>query len=114
MEIVPIVAILSTFGSSAFVIYTFLKTRNRERMALIESGQDASIFKESDRIHTNLKWGYLAIAVGIALFIGHFLEEFTTMDDGAGYFSMIFLLGGLAFILYYSRAKRDGLGGTEI
>lgn len=78
-------------------------------MALIETGQDASLFRKSKNVHSNLKWGFLGIAVGLALMLGHFLEEYTTMDDGAGYFPMIFLLGGIALILYYRRAKDDGL-----
>ncbi len=100
-ELIPIVAIISTFGTSAFVLYLFLSSRHKERMALIESGQNASIFKEDQSHKKNLKYGILGIAIGIALFAGSLLEEYTMFEDGAGYFSMIFLLGGLALLLYY-------------
>ncbi len=107
--LIPLVGTIAFFGCVGFVSYLFFKSRHRERMALIETGQDASLFKRTQGVHGNLKWGYLGIAIGLALLIGHFLEEYTTMNDGAGYFPMIFLLGGLALIIYYNRAKSDGL-----
>lgn len=108
LVLVPLVGTISVFGCIGFIAYLYLKGRNKERMALIETGQDASIFKRSEGIHQNLKWGFLAIAIGIALFVGHFLDEYTTMDELA-YLPMIFLLGGGALLLYYKRAKDDGL-----
>lgn len=107
--LIPLAAILSTFGSSAFIVYMFLKTRNRERMALIESGQDASIFRGSVGIHANLKWGYLMIAAGLAFLLGGLLEQYTRLEDETAYLPVFFLLGGLAFILYYRRARADGI-----
>ncbi|MCB0686393.1 MAG: hypothetical protein KDC53_07705 [Saprospiraceae bacterium] len=107
--LIPIVGMLSFFGCLGFISYLYFKTRHKERMALIETGQDASLFRKSNSIHSNLKWGYLGIAIGLALFGGHFLEQNTTMDHGTGYLPMIFLLGGLALIIYYRRAKDDGL-----
>ncbi|NND31141.1 MAG: hypothetical protein HKN76_01030 [Saprospiraceae bacterium] len=107
--LIPLVGTVAVFGCIGFISYLYLKGRNKERMALIETGQDASLFRESRGIHQNLKWGFLAIAIGVALFIGHFLEEYTSMDDGFAYFPMIFLLGGGALLLYYKKAKDDGL-----
>ncbi len=105
--LIPLVGTISVFGCLGFILYVFLRTRHKERMALIESGTDASIFKRSRNIHANLKWGMLGVAIGIALFLGHFLEEYTSMDDGAGYFPLIFFLGGVALLIYYQRAKHD-------
>lgn len=107
--LIPLVGTISFFGCTGFVAYLYFKSRHKERMALIETGQDASIFRKSQGVHSNLKWGYLGIAIGIALLLGHFLEEFTTMDHGSGYFPMVFILGGLALIIYYNRAKDDGI-----
>lgn len=76
-------------------------------MALIENGKDASIFRRSGDKQTNLKWGILAIAIGVALFAGHFVEEYTSMDEGAGYFPLIFMFGGAALIFYYRRIYAD-------
>ncbi len=104
-EIIPIVAILSVFSTVSFIAYLFLTSRNKERMALIESDRDASIFSKEHDLRTNLKWGYVALAIGVALFIGHFVEELTTMDDGAGYFPLIFIFGGIALLYYYKKAS---------
>ena len=43
--IIPIVSVVMTFSSLIIFIYFHYTSRNRERMALIESGKDASIFK---------------------------------------------------------------------
>lgn len=107
--IIPLVGIVAVFGCTGFIFFLFFKTRHRERMALIETGQDASIFRRSTGVHSNLKYGYVSIAIGMALIAGHLLEEYTSMDHGAGYFPMIFLLGGFALLMYYRRAKEDGL-----
>lgn len=104
--LLPIIAILSNVGLLGFVAYYFLSTRNKERLALIESGADASIFKSSDGNMQNLKWGMFLVAIGMALFIGHFVEENTSMDDGAGYFPLIFIFGGASLLLYYQMAKK--------
>ena len=103
--IIPLAGMITFFGSIGYIAYLFFTTRHRERMALMESDQDASIFKEYKNEQSSLKWGILAIAVGIALFLGHFLEENTTMDDGAGYFPLIFLFGGTALLIYYRMVK---------
>ncbi len=112
-HLVPIIAIISTFGTVGFTTYFFLMTRNRERMALIENGADASIFRQENGPYANLKWGMFLVAIGLALFIGHFVEENTSMDDGAGYFPLIFMFGGIALLLYYQIAKKH-LRNTQL
>ena len=103
LVLVPIVGSLSFFACTGFVAYLYFKTRNKERMALIESGQDATIFRRNRNKRAELKWGIVSIALGVALFFGHFLEEYTAMDEGAGYFPLLFIFGGAALILYHRR-----------
>ena len=106
-HLIPIIGILSVFGTSGFILYMFIKSRNKERLALIESGRDATIFSKEHDLNQNIKWGYLALAIGLALFVGHFVEEHTTMDDGAGYFPLIFIFGGAALLLYHRRVSGE-------
>ncbi len=103
LVLVPIIGSLSFFGCVGFVLYIYFKTRHKERMALIENGQDATIFKPSRNRRAEVKWGFVLIALGFALFLGHFLEEYTAMDEGAGYFPLIFLFGGAALLFYHRR-----------
>ena len=105
LVLVPIIGTLSFFGCLGFVLYLYFKTRHKERMTLIEHGMDATIFNSNRNQRDILKWGMVVFAIGLALFGGHFLEEHTTMDDGAGYFALIFTFGGIALLLFYRRMQ---------
>jgi hypothetical protein len=48
-----------------------------------------------------LKWGMVAIGLGIGILIGHLVSPFFPWNPQAGYFSMIFICGGLSLIIYY-------------
>ena len=106
-SIVAIIGTISVFGVMGLLIYLFFRTRHKERMALIENSQDASIFKTEKDISGSLKWGIFILAIGIALFLGHFLEKNTSMSDGAGYFPLVFIFGGVALLIYYSIARKQ-------
>lgn len=99
--LVPIVL----FISIAVVLYSFIQARNRERMAMIEKGYDASLLNSSPHNRTGkfgaLKVGIAAVGVGLGFLVGSILDSATTLNDEAAYFSMIALFGGLGLIIYY-------------
>jgi uncharacterized membrane protein len=98
--IVPVAVFATVFG----IVWIAVSAKNKERLALIEKGLDASIFKEAGRTHWRygaLKFGLLAIGVGIGLVIGNILEVNGIMDDEVAYFAMIFIFGGLGLLSYY-------------
>ncbi len=101
--LVPIFGIVGTFGSLIVLAYLYFSSRNRERMALIERGQDASIFYKNsqDRRSRSLKNGMLAILTGIGLFAGNVLEKLHIIDGVTAYFSMVLIFGGVGLIAYY-------------
>ena len=107
VALVSIVAIISTFGSITFLVYLYLKTRHRERIALIENAQDATLFRRYRSSRPTLKWAYLAIAVGIGVSLGRVVENVTALDEGVGYLPAILICGGLALLFYYRITKRD-------
>lgn len=107
VAVVSIVAIISTFGSITFLVYLYLKTRHKERIALIENAQDATLFRRYRSSRPTLKWAFLAIAVGIGVFLGKALESVTTMKEGLSYLPAILICGGLALLLYYRTTRRD-------
>jgi hypothetical protein len=107
MQDALIVAII--FGAAIYVIKTI--SDNRIRRRLIESGQlDEKIkylyfsAQTADPAYfSSIKWGLILIALGLALFLQQFLpyrfeEEMT--------FGFMFLLAGIAFIVYYFLAKK--------
>ncbi|MCL3780635.1 hypothetical protein EMN47_09590 [Prolixibacteraceae bacterium JC049] len=107
--LIPIFAIVATFGTLFGFIYLFFTSRNRERMALIEHGMDAKIFQQSEKNRhlSILKWSLFLIGIALGIFFGFYLEEYGGMDDGAGYFSMIFLFSGLGLLLAFYLLKKE-------
>ena len=106
---VEILVPLGFFATIFGIVYIAVTAKNKERMALIEKGQDASIFKTDDKLHGRynaLKFGLLAIGVGIGLVIGNILDYTNVMDDEVAYFAMILLFGGFSLLLYYRIMKR--------
>ncbi len=94
--LIPLIVFASIFA----VIYVFLNTRNKERMAMIEKGADASLFATKKKSFRNitLKIGMLAVGIGVGILMGSILDSYTTIDEEVAYPSMIFLFGGLFLV----------------
>ena len=92
---------ISMFAALAIILWVYFTNRNKERLALIEKGADANLFKTKGNRLSSLKWGMLLIGVGIGILFGNILETSAGMDEEVSYFSMIFLFGGAALISYY-------------
>jgi hypothetical protein len=109
--LIPLIVFSSIFG----VFYVFLSTRNKERMALIEKGADASLFatKKNHRSNLTLKFGMLAVGIGIGILIASLLESYTILDEEVAYPSMIFLFGGLFLIANAMIEKKDKVEDNE-
>lgn len=102
---VPIVAMITTFGTIFGVFYIGLTTRNKERLALIEKGMDAKIFETKSKPMNTLRIGFLFIGVAIGITLGYALS-YLGMDEGAAYTSMIFLFGGLGLVIHFFIEKK--------
>ena len=94
----------------------FYTTRNKERLALIEKGADASMFKIGNEpgqrgsggsIFNVLKVGLFLIGAGLGVAIGYFLGTID-MDEGAAYPSMILVFAGLGLVIYYLITRKKG------
>jgi len=103
-----LVAFIAFFAMLFGIVYLFYTTRNKERMALIEKGADASLFnipKGSGSAYQwsklTLKIGMLAVGIGVGIIVGAILAEAGVLNEGAMYTSMIFLFGGLSLVLFY-------------
>ena len=93
--LIPLALFASIFG----ILYVYFTARNKERLSMIEKGVDASMFA-SKRNYANLtlKFGMLLVGVALGILVGSLIDEYTTLPEEVGYFSMIFLFGGLALI----------------
>ncbi|HKJ79160.1 MAG TPA: DUF6249 domain-containing protein [Prolixibacteraceae bacterium] len=92
---VPISMFLAIFA----VLYVYWTTRTKERLALIEKGADASIFKTEGSKHSLLKWGIFLIALAIGVVSGNSLASF--INEVVAFFAMILFFGGLGLIVAY-------------
>jgi formate-dependent nitrite reductase membrane component NrfD len=91
---------LIVFGTFFGVMYVFFTTRNKERLALIEKGAEASLFNTGSKgnwMKGVLSIGLLAIGIGAGVLLGALLEM-GGMDDDMAYSSMIFVCGGLGLV----------------
>ncbi len=103
--LIPISFFLAVFG----IIYIFLSTRNKERLALIEKGADAGIFtKEKNPSGVGkiivLNLALLLMGIGIGVFIALLLSTYTSLNTDAIYPATIFTFAGFGL---FSRFLHD-------
>lgn len=112
--LVPILTSLGFFAAIFGILYMHYTTRNRERMALIEKGESAEIFKKKDdNRKSNLKYGMLGVGAAIGILLGNAIDTYTAMEEEVAFFSMIFLWGGLALIAFYLFTKDEESGKSD-
>jgi len=101
---IPITMFAALFG----VFYLYITARNKERLSMIEKGADASMFSTKRKYYAmTLKLGMLLVGISLGILIGSFIDEYTTLPEEVGYFSMIFLFGGTALIINALMEKKE-------
>lgn len=92
-------------------LYFYLQARNKERMALIEAGQDLSQFynKRNRNISIWLRVGIFAVGMGIGFLIIGLMKEFGLSINGQLKTAIIVIAGGLAMIIanYMDKPKQE-------
>ncbi|TSE10650.1 MULTISPECIES: DUF6249 domain-containing protein [Aquimarina] len=103
---------LSIFGSIFGIFYLFIAARNKERMALIEKGADASIFYSSKEKRVTPIWkvfilnlSLLLMGIGIGIFIAGILHLSIGVDEDIAYPGTIFLMAGVGLFTGFNMTK---------
>jgi hypothetical protein len=94
----------------AFIMVVYLRRfENAERMSMIEKGVAPDLFKrERTNAPGTLRWSFLLIGVGIGFLMGYWLDRTFDMEE-TGYFSMLFIFGGIGLGLsYFFEERRTG------
>ncbi len=103
--VVPIVLFALVFG----MFYLYISARNKERLALIEKGADASIFFGGKKFTSTGKWiltvGIVAIGIALGVLVGHLLMS-AGMRESKAYPASIFFFGGAAMVAAYFIGKK--------
>jgi len=113
-------AVLISFLATGFgAFYYYMNTRHKERMALIDSGADASLFYSSKKkpqggmISFFLGLGIVSVSLSIGILLALFLERLLRAMDGRlrddyeeVYVIMVFLSIGTGLIISYFVIKK--------
>ena len=83
---VPIGFFLAIFA----ILYVYLTKRTKQRLALVEKGLDAGIFKGECSKYALLKWGIFMIAIAIGVVTGFALSR--VINEVVAFFTMILLM----------------------
>ena len=97
---VPIGFFLALFA----ILYVYWSNRTKERLALIEKGIDAGIFKSTPSNYALLKWGIFLMGAAVGVIAGYILS--LVINEVVAYFAMIFLFGGVGLITAYLIIKK--------
>ncbi len=124
-QLIPMVAIVFTFGIPGIIIFWWLYTKHRERMRLIEKGltpeEVKAYFADANakprNPYSSLKWGILLTFLGIGIFVANLLEGMYDIEEGV-MMGIIVLCAGLGFLVYYgvvsSKIKNQNSGVQNI
>lgn len=92
---VPIGFFLALFA----ILYVYWTTRTKERLALVEKGMDAGIFKGECSQYALLKWGIFLIALAVGVLGGFAFSR--VINEVVAFFTMILLCGGVGLIVAF-------------
>ena len=120
-EVAPLLMGIAFLATVFGLIYFYLNYRNKERMALIESGADADLFyakKKKKTTNFALSIGLVSIGLAIGITSGFLIEKvLNALERKEGfeeypqiYFAMIFLFVGLALFKAYQLSRKHDLG----
>lgn len=105
--LIPISLFLSIFG----IFYLYLSTRNKERLALIEKGVDASIFMDGRPNSSQffriilLNLAFLLMGIGVGIFIALLLATYTSLNESALYPASVFTTAGASLFAGFKATK---------
>jgi F0F1-type ATP synthase assembly protein I len=103
-----IITPIALFGSIFGIFYVYITARNKERLSMIEKGADASMFATKRKYYAmTLKLGMLLVGISLGILTGSLIDEYTSLPEEVGYFSMIFLFGGAALIINAMMEKKE-------
>jgi hypothetical protein len=107
-EVLIFICLFLVFFGIAYLHYS---TRNKERLALIEKGMDAGIFKQSRETPPVwkvlvLNLALLLMGIGLGVLIGLFIQESMSFYNDALYPGLIFLMAGSGLMTGFFMTKK--------
>lgn len=104
-----LIVAVTFFMAIGFLMWKWLDSRHKQRMAIVERGMLPADFENALRRAGSplptLKWGLLAIFVGTGLLIG-IIMNLTLRVDEAITPVLALIMGGVALLVYYRVAEK--------
>lgn len=107
----PVIVFIGLFLVIFGIAYLYLSTRNKERLALIEKGADASIFMSGSK-KTAPVWkvlilnlSLLLMGIGVGVFLALLLTTYSNLEEDAVYPAMIFFMAGAGLFTGFNMTK---------
>ena len=106
---------VAMFAAIAVILWKYFDSKHKVRMLALERNLVNEELKHlfsgqsmKPNRYSTLKWGLTALFIGVGLLIVIPLQQTTWAQDHEGELitGMIFLCGGLAFLIYYVIAAR--------
>lgn len=100
------------FGVLFGMYYLYISARNRERLALIDKGTDATIFYSGKRRVTPvwkvivLNLALLLMGIGLGIFIANILSYNMNVDEDVAFPGTIFLMAGIGLLAGFFLTRR--------
>jgi preprotein translocase subunit YajC len=93
---------------AAIVAIVYLQVRKKERMALLQTGKDASVFDKGRKCGSpSLKYGLLLTGAGVGILLANILVSLNILSEDVAYFSMIFIFGGMALLVDFFLQRKE-------
>ena len=113
MEATAVLAVI--FGTFFGIFYLFFSTRNKERLALIEKGADASIFNLGQKRKGSLSYAkvfilnvaLLLMGIGVGMIIGSILHNSFDLQEEVFAACVLISAGAALFIGFNMTKKMD-------
>ena len=107
--LIPTGFFITVFG----IVYLYISTRNKERLALIEKGADANIFVRSKKAGYIAGWkvflinfAVLLTSIGTAIFLASILVEVLGVYEEVAYPGTIFMMAGVGLLVGFNMTKK--------
>lgn len=88
------------------IVFVSVMARNKERLALIEKGANADLFRKKTKRLGALKIGMAAVGIALGILLGFALHANAGMPAEVAMPAMIFLCGGGALMAFYFLSKK--------
>ncbi|NJO92604.1 MAG: hypothetical protein HC831_29305 [Chloroflexia bacterium] len=69
------------FASIVIMVYVYYSGRNKERLALIEKGEKASLLEIKHKPFPTLKLGMFLVGLGVGILAGNLLANLTSLEE---------------------------------